>query len=91
MNTKLTLRLDENLIAQAKAYAAKEGRSVSELVGAYFVRLADGKKTVQTTASSLDDAQEGPLAPRRSSFYGVMAGSSLDEADYYAYLEQKHK
>ena len=45
MNTKLTLRMDENLIAQAKAYAAQEGRSLSDLVGTYFARLAGAKKS----------------------------------------------
>ena len=39
MSTKLTLRLDEGLINGAKKYAAREGRSVSELVAAYFKRL----------------------------------------------------
>ena len=39
MSTKLTLRLDEALISAAKKYAAHEGRSVSELVAAYFKRL----------------------------------------------------
>ena len=38
-NEHLTLRMDENLIAQAKAYAASQGRSVSDLVGNYFARL----------------------------------------------------
>ena len=33
MNTKLTLRLDDSLIMNAKTYAAKEGRSVSWLSG----------------------------------------------------------
>lgn len=44
MNTKLTLRMDENLLAQTKAYAAKEGRSLSELVGTYFSRLAESRE-----------------------------------------------
>ena len=38
MSTKLTLRLDAELIEAAKAYAAQEGRSVSELVAGYFAR-----------------------------------------------------
>lgn len=90
MNTKLTLRLDENLIAQAKAYAAKEGRSVSDLVGAYFVRLADAKKSADAKTYPLTTALTGVLAPRRSSFYGLLAGSKLDESDYKAYLEKKY-
>lgn len=83
--------MDENLIAQAKAYAAKEGRSVSDLVGAYFARLADAKKSADAKTYPLTTALAGVMAPRRSSFYGLMAYSKLDESDYYAYLEQKHK
>ena len=91
MNTKLTLRMDENLIAQAKAYAASEGRSLSELVGAYFARLAEPKKPADAKAYPLTTASTGTAPQRRSSFYGLMADSKLDESDYYAYLEQKHK
>ncbi len=36
MPTKLTLRLDETLIAAAKAYARTQGRSVSVLEADYF-------------------------------------------------------
>lgn len=86
MNTKLTLRLDEALIAQAKEYAAREGRSVSELVAGYFARL---------TSSNKGDAAPAPITEatpqRRSSFRGLLAGSKLDESDYYEYLKRKHQ
>ena len=59
MNTKLTLRMDENLVAQAKAYAAKEGRSLSELVSAYFARLAEPKKSAEAKAYSPTTALTG--------------------------------
>jgi len=39
MNTKLTLRLDEELIVKAKAYAERSGKSVSGLVSDYFSML----------------------------------------------------
>ena len=39
MQTKLTLRLDEELIASAKAYAQRSGRSVSQIVADYFALL----------------------------------------------------
>lgn len=83
MNTKLTLRLDEALIQQAKAYAAKEGRSVSELVAGYFARLTE----------PVQDKPADPAvpAPRRSSLRGILAGSRLDESDYYKYLERKYQ
>jgi hypothetical protein len=39
MTTKLTLRMDENLINQAKDYAKHSGKSVSKLVADFFALL----------------------------------------------------
>lgn len=39
MQTKLTLRLEEDLIAGAKAFAKRSGRSVSQIVAEYFALL----------------------------------------------------
>ena len=39
MQTKLTLRMDDELIARAKAHAKKRGKSVSQLVADYFYVL----------------------------------------------------
>ena len=36
MNTKLTLRLDDELIREAKEYSQETGKSVSRLVEDYF-------------------------------------------------------
>jgi hypothetical protein len=85
VNTKLTLRLDETLIAQAKEYAAKEGRSVSELVAGYFARLTEPVDTKP------DDPTAPAPAPRRSSLRGILVGSKLDESDYYKHLERKYQ
>lgn len=41
MNTKLTLSLDKEVIEQAKSYAKKTGRSLSELVESYFRNLTE--------------------------------------------------
>lgn len=81
MHTKLTLRLDENLIAQAKEYAAREGRSLSDLVAAYFARLAEPASATAKPASAY---------PKTSSLMGAMAGSTLDESDYKKHLENKY-
>ena len=77
MNTKLTLRLDGELIARAKRHSADTGRSVSQLVADFF---------------SLIEAQDPgvEVTPRVRALRGVLAGSGLDEDDYRRHLEIKH-
>lgn len=92
MQTKLTLRLDGDLINDAKNYAAREGRSVSELVAAYFKRL-DVPILVSQSMSSEDE----PISnARKSSFYGLLKNKhfdshELDESAYRAHLIRKHQ
>ena len=94
MNTKLTLRLDSALIDTAKTYAAREDRSVSELVAAYFYRLSD--QTAGASAAT-PTSSKAPTAPqRKSSFYGLLKGAGmpaqgLDESDYRNHLARKHQ
>jgi len=78
MNTKLTLRLDDKLIASAKRHSAESGKSVSRLVSDFF---------------ALIDAQDRDVAitPRVRSLRGVLAGSGLDESDYRRHLEEKYR
>jgi hypothetical protein len=77
VNTKLTLRLDDKLIASAKRRSAESGKSVSQLVSDFFA-LMDARD------SQVD------ITPRVRSLRGVLAGSALDEADYRRHLEEKH-
>ena len=80
MNTKLTLRLDDELIRAAKRYAGKSGKSVSKLVADYFALIeAD-------TAPA--DAE---LTPRVRALLGALSGSAVDEQDYRRHLEDKHR
>ena len=78
MNTKLTLRLDEKLIASAKRHSAESGKSVSQLVSDFF---------------ALIDAEDSDvdITPRVRSLRGVLAGSALDESDYRRHLEEKYR
>lgn len=78
MNTKLTLRLDDKLIASAKRHSAESGKSVSQLVSDFFALLDARDVDVQIT-------------PRVRSLRGVLAGSKLDEGDYLRHLEEKHR
>ncbi len=79
MQTKLTLRLEEHLIEQAKTYAAQAGKSVSQVVAEYFRLLtAQERRTV------------APSTPITQSLRGLLQESTLDERDYKKYLEDKH-
>ena len=84
MNTKLTLRLDDELIASAKRHSAKAGKSVSRLVADYFA-LIDADDTAKDALRASD------LTPRVRSLLGSLANASVDEADYRAHLERKHR
>lgn len=79
MQTKLTLRLENQLIEQAKSYAAHAGKSVSQIVADYFKLL-----TTQKIGTSL------PSTPITQSLRGFLRESNLDENDYKKYLEVKH-
>jgi hypothetical protein len=79
MQTKLTLRIDEDLIQRAKSYARKSGKSVSQLVSDYLELLPEpGQRNLR------------PLTPIVESLRGSLAGSGLDEDDYRRHLEKKY-
>jgi hypothetical protein len=80
MNAKLTLRLNDSLIKQAKAYASSTGRSVSQLVADYFALLGTDERQ-----------EEGRATPEVVvSLHGLLAGTDADESEYARYLEEKH-
>ena len=81
MPTKLTLRLEESLIEQAKAYARAEGRSVSQLVGAYFASLA----------KAAPEANQARRAPLTQKLRGSIRSGRVSELDYRSYLEDKFR
>ena len=77
MQTKLTLRLEEQLIERAKAHAKKRGKSVSQMVAEYFALL---------------DREDRPetLAPLTRSLHGALRSSAVDEDTYREHLEEKY-
>lgn len=79
MNTKLTLRLDDRLIAGAKDYARDAGKSLSQVVAEYF-----------TAITSPDRADTG-MTPAVAELRGILKGTDVTgEEDYLAHLEEKH-
>lgn len=79
MNTKLTLRMDDNLIEYAKQYSAKTGKSVSRIVADLFEIMKNEKFE-----------NDYLITPAVLSLKGVLKGNSVDENDYKKYLEEKY-
>ena len=77
MQTKLTLRLEEQLIERAKAHAKKRGKSVSQMVAEYFALL---------------DREDRPetLAPLTRSLHGALRGTTVDEDTYRRHIEEEY-
>jgi len=86
MATKLTLRMDETLIEEAKKEARRRGTSVSRLVADYFERLERLRGHRGHRGQIEDD-----LPPITRRLHGIAAGSDLTEEDYYRHLEEKHR
>lgn len=80
MQTKLTLRLEARLIRRAKAYAARSGKSLSEVVADFFARL-------QAPSAEPPEVR----SPAVRSLAGALAGHDLDREDYRRYLDEKHR
>ncbi len=79
MQTKLTLRIDDELIHRAKSYAKKSGKSVSQIVAGYF-SLLDEKPVKETFE----------FTPIVRSLKGSLKGAKVGKEDYYKYLEEKY-
>jgi hypothetical protein len=79
MQTKLTLRIEKELVQKAKRHSRKAGKSVSKLVSDYF-RIIDAK-----------EQGEDDLTPWARSLLGALKGHDLSEDDYRRHLEDKHR
>jgi hypothetical protein len=80
--SKLTLTVDEAVIAKAKEHAAARGTSVSALVEEYLRLIADPPKPRSPT-------------PITDQLTGILAGAYPDAEsaieDYHRYLEKKYR
>lgn len=81
MHTKLTLRMDEEIIDAAKNYSKLHGKSLSQLVEDYFYLI---------TAKRSPARQIEPLPPLTQSLKGILKRKKLNEADYKKHLEDKY-
>jgi hypothetical protein len=83
MKTKLTLRLDESVIARAKRYAASRGVSLSELVENYFRAQSELACSPEGWSATLSPAVRA-LADRAA------PAETLGVHDYRDHLSRKH-
>ncbi len=86
MQTKLTLRLDEELIRKVKRYARTRGKSVSQLVADHFRALTG------TEEARLDEEELPPVTRALlGAFVGEGEAPDDPEEVYRKYLEAKHR
>ena len=83
MQTKLTLRMEEELIERAKSYSQRVGKSVSQLVSDYIKMLPEPRQR--------SGREPRTLTPIVRSMKGALRGVQIDEQDYRRYLEEKHR
>jgi len=89
MAKKLTLRMDEEVIKRAKAYAAERGLSVSTLVEQYFEALVAEES--ENRGDRADDWKDDLTPFTRRLINREPSSGDVDEEDYYRFLEEKHR
>jgi len=77
MQSKLTLRLDDSLIKQAKVFAKQHEKSLSLVVSDYFQLLTK-------------DIEAIDIPPVTKSLIGVLGSSEVEADDYKKHLEAKY-
>jgi antitoxin component of RelBE/YafQ-DinJ toxin-antitoxin module len=82
MTTKLTLRLDDELIKQAKKTAQSKGVSLSRIVEDYFRSLMIWKEKATPETLVLSEIS-GVLSAR--------AGATRHREEYRKHLEEKYR
>ena len=82
MATKLTLRMDESIIEDAKGYARAQGTSLSQLIARYLSSLKSSKKNKR------------PLSPIIEEISGILPKPIHRGPSFKAYrrhLEKKYR
>ena len=81
MDTKLTLKLNEDIIEKAKVYAKAKKTSLSDLIENYLQKLTNDKRSNKT------------ITPLVKSLSGIinLPKDYNDKKDYTDYLTNKYK
>ncbi len=84
MNTKLTLKLNKQVIERAKAYAAGQQKSLSGIIEAYLMALTEGVQ------KSENDIEISPFV--KSLKTGVKVPAHFDHKEVYRdHMDKKHR
>lgn len=84
MDTKLTLRLDKNVIEKAKKYATRQQQSLSRIVEAYLRSLTE------IDQSEKEEVEISPFVKKISS--GVQIPADLNHKNVYRdHIAKKHQ
>lgn len=82
METKLTLKIKQQVIRQAKKYAQKRKTSLSKLVENYLQKISNTK----------GDQDDHPITPLVKSLSGVLKETELGNQDSYTeFLQKKYQ
>ncbi len=82
MNSKLTLKLDKDIIEKAKVYAQKNNTSLSKMVEKYFLTFVKENKSSSFKPTSLVNELSGIIE----------LNDNIDSKDEYTkYLINKYK
>lgn len=85
MDTKLTLKLDKQVIEKAKVYASSQKRSLSGIIEAYLKTLIERNKT-----QVADRIEISPFV--KSLRTGVRIPANIDYKEAYGnYVAEKYK
>ncbi len=78
MKTKLTLRMEKDLIESIKEFSQKKGQSVSKIVENYFKLILKDKE------------KNEELTPTVKKLKGILKDKKISEEDYKKHLEEKY-
>jgi hypothetical protein len=85
MDSKLTVKMDQEIIAKAKKYAALQGRSLSDLLESYLKSLVIRKKTLTDKEIHIS-----PFVKSLSGKFKLPVENNYKN-QYIDYLDKKYK
>lgn len=85
MTTKLTLKLDKNVIEKAKEYASLQQRSLSGIIESYLQSITGMKEESEETELQISDFV-------KSMATGIVVPSDLNyKEQYFDHMAKKYK